>query len=55
MFARQEPGLFGIKHSNRNFAQKDDWGLNQFNSSFPTSLSAFIEAQGFGNVYSKLN
>lgn len=51
----QKPGLFGIKYSNRNFAQKDDWGKNQFNSSFPASLSAFLEHQGFKNVYLKLN
>jgi HindVP restriction endonuclease len=51
----QKPGLFGIKYSNRNFAQKDDWGKNQFNSSFPASLSAFLENRGFENVYLKLD
>lgn len=55
MLDHQKPTLFGIKHSNRNFAQKDNWGKNQFNSSFPASLSAFLEHQGFENVYLKLN
>ncbi len=48
-------GLFGIKYSNRNFIQKESCGKNQFNSSFPTSLSAFLEHQGLKNVYLKLN
>ncbi|MBW4547876.1 MAG: HindVP family restriction endonuclease [Symplocastrum torsivum CPER-KK1] len=51
----QSPGLFGINHSNRNFAQRDTWGKNQFNSSFPASLSAFLEYQGFENIYLKLD
>lgn len=55
MLEYQKPSLFGIKYSNRNFAQKDDWGKNQFNSSFPASLSAFLEYLGFKNVYLKLN
>ncbi len=55
MLEPQNPGLFGIKYSNRNFAQKDNWGKNQFNSSFPASLSAFLEYQGFENVYLKLD
>ncbi|MBW4526830.1 MAG: HindVP family restriction endonuclease [Phormidium tanganyikae FI6-MK23] len=54
MTANQTPSLFGIKHSNRNFAQKDNWGKNQFNSSFPASLAAFLETQGFECVYIKL-
>lgn len=49
------PGLFGIKYSNRNFTKEDSWGKNQFNATFPASLSAFLEAQGFENVYLKLN
>ncbi len=51
----QKPGLFGIKHSNRNFESKDAWGKNQFNSSFPVALAAFMEVQGFDNVYLKLD
>lgn len=55
MSSSQSPGLFGIRHSNRNFAEKDSWGKNQFNSSFPASLAAFLESQGFKNVYLKLD
>lgn len=55
MLHPQKPSLFGIKYSNRNFAHKDNWGKNQFNSSFPASLSAFLEIQGFENVYLKLD
>jgi hypothetical protein len=51
----QSPGLFGINYSNRDFAQRDSWGKNQFNSSFPASLSAFLEDRGFENIYLKLN
>jgi hypothetical protein len=24
----QQPGLFGLKHSNRDFTQKEAWGKN---------------------------
>jgi HindVP restriction endonuclease len=49
------PGLFGLEHSNRDFTDRDSWGKNQFNSSFPAALSAFLESQGLQNVYLKLN
>ncbi|WP_197484617.1 HindVP family restriction endonuclease [Phormidesmis priestleyi] len=55
MPSHQEPNLFGIKYSNRNFSNKDNWGKNQFNSSFPASLSAFLKHQGLENVYLKLD
>lgn len=55
MILEQKPGLFGLKHSNRDFTQKDNWGKNQFNSSFPAALAAFLETQGFENVYLRLN
>lgn len=51
----RKPNLFGIKHSNRDFANKDNWGKNQFNSSFPASLTAFLEHQGLKNVYLRLD
>ena len=51
----QSPSLFGINHSNRDFSQRESWGKNQFNSSFPAALSAFLEFQGFENVYLKLD
>ena len=49
------PGLYGINHSNRDFTNKNTWGKNQFNSSFPASLSAYLESKGFENVYLTLD
>lgn len=40
-----KPGLFGIKYSNRDFTDKKSWGKNQFNSSFPAALTAFIHSK----------
>ena len=51
----RKPSLFGIKHSNRDFSDKDAWGKNQFNSSFPAALSAYLAHRNFENVYIKLN
>ncbi|MEZ4884144.1 MAG: HindVP family restriction endonuclease [Chitinophagales bacterium] len=50
-----KPRLFGINHSNRDFTQKDTWGKNQFNSSFPAALSAYIHSINHKNIYLKLN
>ena len=50
-----KPGLFGITHSNRNFEKSDSWGKNQFNSSFPAALAAYMEQQGLNNIYLKLD
>lgn len=49
------PGLFGIKHSNRDFKDINSWGKNQFNNSFPTALASYLQSKGFENVYLKLN
>ncbi len=51
----ERPGLFGIKHSNRDFSNKNTWGKNQFNSSFPASLSAYLDSKGLENVYLTLD
>ena len=45
------PRLFGIKKSNRNFTQKKSWGKNQFNSSFPVSLSLYLSHKNLENNY----
>ena len=50
-----KPSLFGLKHSNRDFTQKETWGKNQFNSSFPASLCAYLDGKGLKNVYLKLD
>ena len=51
----EKPSLFGIKHSNRDFADRDSWGKNQVNSSFPSALLAYLAHKNLENVYIKLN
>ena len=46
MLQPQQPHLFGLTHSNRDFTVKDTWGKNQFNSSFPASLCCFLHSIG---------
>lgn len=46
-----KPALFGQKHSNRDYSKADSWGKNQFNSSFPASLVAYMGSQGKDPVY----
>lgn len=48
---KQEPGLYGITYSNRDFTQAEAWGKNQFNSSFPIGLTNLIYSKGLGNIY----
>ncbi len=48
---QEKSGLFGVKYSNRDFAQTDTWGKNQFNSSFPAGLTNFIASKNLENVY----
>ncbi len=50
-----KPSLFGISQSNRDFTQKECWGKNQFNSSFPASLACYMYSCGIKPVYIKLN
>jgi DNA (cytosine-5)-methyltransferase 1 len=45
------PSLFGIKYSNRDFSLRDTWGKNQFNSTFPVALVAYLESLGLESVY----
>ncbi len=45
------PGLFGQKHSSRDYTKEDSWGKNQFNSSFPASLVAYMGSIGMDPVY----
>ncbi len=37
-----EPKLFGLNKTNRDFRTKESWGKNQFNSSFPASLCCYL-------------
>lgn len=45
------PALFGIAHSNRNFADPYYWGKNQFNSAFPVALMCYMRSLATGLVY----
>lgn len=45
------PGLFGQKYSSRDYRYEDSWGKNQFNSSFPASLVAYMGSKGVKPVY----
>lgn len=49
------PGLFGQKHSNRDYSKRDSWGKNQFNSSFPASLVAYMSSRNIDLVYLRLD
>lgn len=48
-----EPGLFGQTHNNssRDYSREYCWGKNQFNSSFPASLVAYMGFKGVEPVY----
>lgn len=50
---QSEPGLFGQNHNNssRDYTQEYYWGKNQFNSSFPASLVAYMSSKGISPVY----
>lgn len=50
-----EPGLFGIKNSNRDFTQKESWGKNQFNTSFPAALACYMHYKNLEPAYLVLN
>jgi hypothetical protein len=52
---QRKPSLFGLSNSNRDFLQKDSWGKNQFNSSFPASLACYMHSTQVQPVYIKLN
>lgn len=48
-----KPGLFAQDHSNssRDYTKPSVWGKNQFNSSFPASLVAYMFSKGIAPVY----
>jgi len=45
------PGLFGQKHSSRDYRYEESWGKNQFNSSFPASLVAYMGSRGMSPIF----
>ena len=48
------PSLFGIRKSNRDFSRAENWGKNQFNSSFPASLLSYMHSIQLEPVYMAL-
>ncbi len=52
---QSKPSLFGLSKSNRDFNQRECWGKNQFNCSFPASLGCYMYSCGVKPVYIKLN
>lgn len=48
-----KPGLFAQDHNNssRDYTKSKVWGKNQFNSSFPASLVAYMYSKGIAPVY----
>lgn len=45
------PRMFGQVHSNRDYKKQETWGKNQFNSSFPASLVAYMHHRQIKPVY----
>lgn len=46
-----DPGLFGQKYSSRDYRYEESWGKNQFNSSFPASLVAYMGSRDLSPVF----
>lgn len=53
--SKENPSLFGIKNSNRDFSDRSSWSKNKFNSSFPASLIAYMGSRDINCVYLKLD
>ena len=51
MEEKNVPSLFGQKHSSRDYTKAECWGKNQFNSSFPASLVAYMHSKGINPIY----
>ncbi len=46
-----QPSLYGLDNSNRDFSSKDAWGKNVFNNAFPVSLLCYMFSQQIDPVY----
>jgi hypothetical protein len=46
-----QPGLFGLEHTNRDFTKKTGWGKNIFNATFPTALACYMGYKNLEPVY----
>lgn len=52
---KEKPRLFGQKYSSRDYSKAECWGKNQFNSSFPASLVAYMYHRKIQPVYICIN
>lgn len=52
---KESASLFGLLQSNRDFSQRESWGKNQFNNSFPASLACYMHHLGLKLIYLTLN
>lgn len=50
---QRPPSLFAQDHNNssQDYSREYYWGKNQFNSSFPASLVAYMSSKGLAPVY----
>ncbi|MBE7535457.1 MAG: HindVP family restriction endonuclease [Anaerolineales bacterium] len=51
MMTKQEPSLFGLLNTNKDFSDEKSWGKNQFNNTFPASLACYMASKGIEPVY----
>lgn len=51
----ETPGLFGQRHSSRDYSDAYYWGKNQFNGSFPASLVAYMYSRVIDLVYMRVD
>ncbi len=51
----EKASLFGLGNSNRDFTKVESWGKNQFNSSFPASLSCYLDHRAIEANYISIN
>lgn len=49
--AKQEPGLFGLVNTNKDFFSPESWGKNQFNNTFPVSLACYMASKAIDPIY----
>lgn len=46
-----QPGLFGLHNSNRDFTKLESWGKNNFNSAFPAALCCYMASKNMPANY----
>ena len=46
-----KPSLYGLVNTNRDFTDRETWGKNQFNSSFPAALCCYLASKNLEANY----